>query len=379
VNQAVPHQSPSTQSPSTQRPDTHLTSIVLAAGEGTRMHSARPKPLHLLCGRAMLLHVLDRLADIGAGQAVVVVGYDGDRVADKVRADGPPGLPIEVVEQVIRAGTGDAAKVGLQAVPDDEDDLDVLIAHGDQPLVRASTLRQLVDRHRESGAAATVLTVRLPDPSGYGRVVRNRDGGVARIVEERDASLEERTIDETNTGFYCFKRSLLAPALRRIRPDNHAGELYLTDVIKVLSTAGHPVEAVEAADPGEMLGVNDRLQLAAAEGELRRRTNAAWMARGVTMLDPASVSIDSSVELGTDVTLFPGTILQGATSVGEGTELGPDTHLIDVVVGRGCRVRATTAEGSTIGDGADVGPYAYVGKGGEIPPGAVTGPFYTPA
>jgi bifunctional UDP-N-acetylglucosamine pyrophosphorylase/glucosamine-1-phosphate N-acetyltransferase len=365
--------------PDIHQPDVHLAGIVLAAGEGTRMHSARPKPLHLLCGRAMLLHVLDRLADIGVGRAVVVVGFNGEQVADKVHADGPVRLPIEVVEQVIRAGTGDAAKVGLQAVPDDEDDLDVLIAHGDQPLVLASTLQLLVDRHRASGAAATVLTVRLPDPSGYGRVVRNRDGGVARIVEERDASSDELMIDETNTGFYCFKRSLLAPALRRIRPDNHAGELYLTDVIKVLATAGHPVEAVEAADAGEMLGVNDRVQLAAAEGELRRRTNAAWMARGVTMLDPASVSIDATVELATDVTLFPGTILQGATSVGEGTELGPDTHLVDVVVGRGCRVRATTAEGATIGDRADVGPYAYLRKGGEIPPGAVTGPFYTPA
>jgi bifunctional UDP-N-acetylglucosamine pyrophosphorylase/glucosamine-1-phosphate N-acetyltransferase len=327
----------------------------------------------------MLLHVLDRLADIGAGQAVVVVGFNAERVIDKIRSEGPAGLPIDVAEQTIRAGTGDAAKVGLRVLPDDEDDLDVLVAHGDQPLVRAETLRLLVDRHRASGAAATVLTVRLPDPTGYGRVVRDRDGRVARIVEERDASAEERAVDETNTGFYCFKRGLLAPALRRIRPDNHAGELYLTDVIQVLAAAGHPVEAVEAADPGEMLGVNDRVQLAAAETELRRRTNEAWMARGVTMADPTSVSIDASVELATDVTLFPGTSLKGATSVGEGTELGPDTHLVDVVVGRGCRVRVTTAEGATIGDGADVGPYVYVGKGGEIPPGAVTGPFYTPA
>jgi bifunctional UDP-N-acetylglucosamine pyrophosphorylase/glucosamine-1-phosphate N-acetyltransferase len=358
--------------------DAQLACIVLAAGEGTRMRSSRPKPLHLLCGRAMLLHVLDRLGEIGAGQVVVVVGADSARVTARVRAGAPAGLPVDIVEQVVRAGTGDAAKVGLRAVPDDEDDLDVLVAHGDQPLVRAATLQLLVDRHRSSGAAATLLSARLPDPRGYGRVVRDRDGRVARIVEERDASLEVQAIDETNTGFYCFKRSLLAPALRRIRPDNRAGELYLTDVIHVLSSAGHPVEAVEVADPGEMLGVNDRVQLAAAEAELRRRTNAAWMARGVTMLDPGAVYVDASVELAADVTLFPGTLLQGSTSVGEGSEIGPDAHLVDVAVGRGCRVRATSAEGAIIGDGADVGPFAHVGKGTEIPPGAVTGPFYTP-
>jgi bifunctional UDP-N-acetylglucosamine pyrophosphorylase/glucosamine-1-phosphate N-acetyltransferase len=358
--------------------DPHLACIVLAAGEGTRMRSTLPKPLHRLCGRAMLLHVLDRLAEIGTGQAVVVVGVNADRVADRVRSEGPPALPIDIVEQVIRAGTGDAAKVGLAAVPD-VDDVDVLIAHGDQPLVRAETLRRLVDDHRASGAAATMLTVRLPDPTGLGRVVRDRDGLVTRIVEERDASIEVQAIDETNTGFYCFKRSLLAPALRRIRPDNQAGELYLTDVIHVLSKAGHPVHGIEVADPGEMLGVNDRVQLAGAEVELRRRTNEGWMARGVTMLDPTTVTIDATVDLGTDVTLHPGTVLQGSTSVGVGSEIGPDAHLVDTVVGRDCRIRSATTDGATIGDGADVGPYAYVGKGGEIPPGAVTGPFYTPA
>ncbi|HEY2330726.1 MAG TPA: sugar phosphate nucleotidyltransferase [Acidimicrobiales bacterium] len=358
--------------------DGRLACIVLAAGEGTRMRSTLPKVLHLVCGRPMVLHVLDRLAEVRVGQAVVVVGAGAERVAHGLRAGAPAQLPIDIVDQVVRAGTGDAVKIGLGMVADDEYDLDVLVAHGDQPLVRASTLQLLIDRHRASGAAASVLTVRLPDPSGYGRIVRNRDGRVERIVEERDASVEVKAIDETNTGFYCFKRSLLAPALRRIRPDNQAGELYLTDVIHVLSRAGHPVEAIEATDAGEMLGVNDRVQLAAAESELRRRTNERWMTAGVTMLDPGAVTIDATVEIATDVTLLPGTVLRGATTVGEGCEIGPDTHLLDTAVGRGARVRCTTAEGARIGEGADVGPYAYVGKGAEIPPGAVTGPFYTP-
>ncbi len=357
--------------------DRSLACVVLAAGEGRRMRSSRPKMLHVLCGRAMLLHVLDRLAEVDADRAVVVVGHGAERVTKKLIEDGPAGLQIDFVEQSEQRGTGDAASVALTAFPEDDDDVDVLVAHGDQPLVQASTLRRLLDHHRATGAAATVLSVRLPDPTGYGRLVRGRDDRVVRIVEQRDATADELLIDETNSGFYCFKRSLLSPALRRLMPNNEQGELYLTDVIEVLAEAGHPVESIEADDPLEMLGINDRAQLAEAEAELRRRTNNAWMAKGVTMLDPATVYLDATVQLAADVTLFPGTILQGHTSIGERSEIGPDTRLIDVSVGADCVVRTTFATDAEVGDGAIVGPFANLTAGANVSPGSVTGPFYT--
>jgi bifunctional UDP-N-acetylglucosamine pyrophosphorylase / glucosamine-1-phosphate N-acetyltransferase len=354
-----------------------LACVVLAAGEGKRMRSTRPKPLHLLCGRAMLLHILDRLSELGADRAVVVVGSGAERVTKKLIEDGPPGLPIDFVEQTVQRGTGDAAAVALTAFADDDEDGDLLVMSGDMPLVRAETLHRLVEAHRESGAAATVLSVRLDDPTGYGRLVRGRDDRVVRIVEQRDASPEELAIDEVNTSFYCFKQGLLAPALRRITPDNAQGEYYLTDVVAVLAEAGHRVESLQASDPGEMLGVNDRAQLAAAEAELRRRTNAAWLDLGVTMVDPNATYIDATVRLGADVTLFPGTILQGHTVIGERCEIGPDARLVDVTVGEDAVVRSTFATDAEIGAGATVGPFCHLGAGAVVAPGTVTGPFYT--
>jgi bifunctional UDP-N-acetylglucosamine pyrophosphorylase/glucosamine-1-phosphate N-acetyltransferase len=354
-----------------------LAAVVLAAGEGKRMRSARPKPLHLLCGRAMLLHVLDRVAELDAERAVVVVGHGAERVTKKLVEDGPPGLPIDFVEQAVQRGTGDAAGVALTAFEDDDEDADVLVLAGDMPLVRAHTLQQLLDLHRETDAAVTVLGVRLPDPTGYGRLVRGKDDRVVRIVEQRDASVEERVIDEVNTSIYCFKRSLLSPALRRITPDNAQGEYYLTDVVAVLSAAGHRVEALIGDDPGEMLGINDRGQLAAAEAELRRRTNAAWLDRGVTMLDPAHTYVDATVHLGEDVTLFPGTILQGQTRIGARSEIGPDTRLVDTVVGEDSVVRSTYAQDAEIGDGCTVGPFCHLPAGAAIASGTATGAFYT--
>jgi bifunctional UDP-N-acetylglucosamine pyrophosphorylase/glucosamine-1-phosphate N-acetyltransferase len=355
-----------------------LASVVLAAGEGKRMRSARPKPLHLLCGRAMLLHVLDRVAELDAERAVVVVGHGAERITKKLVDEGPPGLPIDFVEQAVQRGTGDAASVALTAFEDDDDDADLLVLAGDMPLVRAATLERLVELHRTTDAAVTVLGYAMPDPTGYGRLVRGKDDRVVRIVEQRDATPEELAIDEANASIYCFKRGLLAPALRRLTPDNAQGEYYLTDVVEVLSQAGHRVEALIGDDHTEMLGINDRSQLADAEAELRRRTNKAWLDRGVTMLDPANTYVDASVVLGADVTLFPGTILQGHTRIGEHSEIGPDARLVDTVVGEDCIVRSTFAIDAEIGDGAVVGPFCHLPAGSSIPPGTTTGAFYTP-
>jgi bifunctional UDP-N-acetylglucosamine pyrophosphorylase / glucosamine-1-phosphate N-acetyltransferase len=358
-----------------------LTSVVLAAGEGTRMRSTRPKPLHLLCGRAMLLHILDAVAEVPVSRAVVVVGHGAERVTKKLTEQGPPDLLIDFVEQVVQRGTGDAAMAGLTAFPDEPDDDegggDVLVVPGDTPLLLPATLAELVAVHREAEAAATVLTARVPDPTGYGRVVRGRDGGVARVVEQADATADEREIDEINTGIYCFRRSVLAPALRRLSPQNALGEYYLTDVLEVLSDAGYPVRSFEAEDARTCMGVNDRVQLAAAEAELRRRTNERWLRQGVTMLDPERTYLDTTVRLAPDVTLFPGAILQGSTVVGERAEIGPDTRLVDCTVGADAVVASTFGVDAEVGAGARVGPFAALEPGSSIAPGAVTGPFYT--
>jgi bifunctional UDP-N-acetylglucosamine pyrophosphorylase / glucosamine-1-phosphate N-acetyltransferase len=229
--------------------------------------------------------------------------------------------------------------------------------------------------HRLSGAACTLLTARME--GAYGRVVRDKDGRVRRIVEHHDASDAERAIDEMNTGIYVFRRGLLAPALRRLTPDNAQSELYVTDVIEVLADAGHQVVSLVADDAEETQGVNDRAQLAVAEAELRRRTNVRWMQAGVSVVDPAATYIDAGVTLAPDVTLFPGTVLQGSTSVGAGSEIGPHTRLVDTRVGERAEVSESVARHATIGDDAVVGPYAVLDAGAQVVSGGRTGPFYT--
>ncbi len=355
-----------------------LSAIVLAAGEGARMRSTRPKPLHLLCGRAMLLYVLDALGDCETSRAVIVVGHGAERVTKKLQEKAPD-LHLDFVEQHVQRGTGDAVSVGLTAFSDDdlEDDGDVIVLPGDTPLLRAETVAALVALHRRTEAAATVLTARLPDAAGYGRIIRGADGRVHRVVEHVDATDDELAVDEVNTSIYCFRRSLLAPALRRLSPENAQGEYYLTDVVGVLHDAGYRVEGLLAPDPIETQGVNDRVQLATAESELRRRTNDRWLRLGVTMVDPERTYIDATVQLAPDVTLFPGTMLQGRCIVGPGAELGPDTRLVDCAIGAGATVEATIGRDAEVGEHAVVGPFAALEPGSAVPSDTRTGPFYT--
>jgi bifunctional UDP-N-acetylglucosamine pyrophosphorylase / glucosamine-1-phosphate N-acetyltransferase len=359
-----------------------LSAIVLAAGQGTRMRSARPKPLHMLCGRPLVRYVLDAVAGCEADRAVVVVGFGADVVIKTLQEDPGP-VPLEFVEQRVQNGTGDAVAVGLTGLPDDDldaldaDDGDVIVLPGDTPLIRPETLAGLVREHRLSGAACTLLTARMDDPTGYGRVVRDKDGRVRRIVEHRDADDAELAIDEINTGVYLFRRGLLAPALRRLSPHNAQAELYVTDVVAVLAEAGHPVVSLVATDAEETQGVNDRAQLAVAEAELRHRTNERWMRDGVGIVDPAATYVDTTVVLAPDVVLFPGTVLQGATVVGAGTEIGPATRLSDTRVGERAKVNESVASLAEIGDDAVVGPFAVLEPGARVGAGVRTGPFYT--
>ena len=354
-----------------------LSAVVLAAGEGTRMRSSLPKPLHRLCGRPMVLHVLDALAELPVEHAVVVVGHGAERVTKTLQEQAPPGLDLEFVEQHVQRGTGDATLVALTCFPDDDlTDGDLVVLPGDAPLLRPPTLAALVRAHRTADAAATVLTADVEDPTGSDRVIHAKHGGVARIVGERDAEGDELDVTEVATSIYCFKRSVLAPALRRLSPENAEGEYYLTDVVAVLADAGYPVAAVRLEDPIEAAGVNDRAQLAAAEAELRDRINDRWMRRGVTMLDPERTSIDVAVRLDADVTLLPGTILEGSTVVAAGATIGPDTRLVDCVVGAAAVIEHTVARSAEIGEGARVGPFAVLEPGASVAASAVTGPFH---
>jgi bifunctional UDP-N-acetylglucosamine pyrophosphorylase/glucosamine-1-phosphate N-acetyltransferase len=339
------------------------------------MRSERPKPLHLLCGRPMILHVLDAMAEVDVTRVVVVVGHRADWVTKTLVQHAPPSMQIEFVEQESQSGTGDALAVGLTGLPDDDDEEeDVVVLPGDTPLLRPQTLAALVRYHRSEEAGATLLTAEVEDPMGYGRVVHGKDAVVCRVVEEVDATEEERAIIEVNTSIYCFRRSILAPALRRLTPANAQGEYYLTDAVSVLFSAGYRVQSLVLPDSMEAAGVNDRAQLAVAEAELRDRINERWTRRGVTMWDPERTYVDAEVQLTTDVSLLPGVILRGRCVIGEGSEVGPNCVLTDTVVGRRAVVTQSTCDRGTIGDGARVGPFCVVQPGAEVGPDAVIPP-----
>jgi bifunctional UDP-N-acetylglucosamine pyrophosphorylase / glucosamine-1-phosphate N-acetyltransferase len=357
-----------------------LFAAVLAAGEGARMRSATPKVLHRLCGRPMILHVLDALAELPVERVVVVVGHGSAEVIKTVQAEAHPQLTLEFVEQALPRGTGDAAAAALTGFPDsfgdDLDEGDLVVMPGDTPLVRPPTIASLVRAHRTTDAAATLLTAEVADPTGYGRVLRSKDGRVARIIDDLEATDEEREITEIATSIYCFRHNVLAPALRRLSPDNARGEYYLTDTPQVLHQAGYDVETLVLGDATEAAGVNDRAQLAAAEAVLRARINERFMRRGVTMHDPEQTYLDARVDLAEDVVLLPGTVLEGDTKVAPGATIGPATRLVDCDVGAGARVTESVGERAVIGDDCLVGPFAVLEPGTRLAPGTVTGPFF---
>ena len=356
-----------------------LSAVVLAAGQGVRMRSERPKPLHLLCGRPLLLYVVDALAETDVDRAVVVVGTAAERVTKRVQED-LSHLPIEFVEQGSPRGTGDALAAALAALgDDDEGEHDVVVLPGDMPLLSPWSVAELVRSHRQADAACTVLVARCANPAGRARVVRARDGRVARVVPAIDLPDEPElaAIEEVSASVYCFRRGVLGPALRRLTPDNPDGEYRLPDVVDVLHKAGYRVGAVEVGDATELAEVDDRLHLAEIEAELRRRINGRWLAAGVTMLDPATCYIDATVTLGRDVTLFPNTLLQGRTVIGEGAEVGPDTRLVDCMIGAGARVEKTVGHDAEVGPGASVGPFVSLEPGAQVPADSLVGAFTT--
>lgn len=329
-----------------------LTAVILAAGKGTRMRSKLPKVLHKVGGRPMLQHVLDAASAAGAGRKIVIVGHEAELVEEMVGGQG------EIVLQAEQLGTGHAVMQTAKALQGFEGT--VMILCGDTPLLDGGELKKFYEAHKASGAAATVLTAVMDDPFGYGRIIRGGEGNVCGIVEQKDASEEQKLIKEINTGIYCVECPLLFEMLGRITNDNAQGEYYLTDVLYKLNEAGYKVGGVVTEDCDMVMGINSRKQLSAAEGVMRQRILDRLMDEGVTIMDPASTFIESGVVIGRDTVIYPYTWLEGSVCIGEDCEIGPNVRLINVKVGSGCHLQFLYGHDCRVCDGVTAGPYVHL-------------------
>jgi bifunctional UDP-N-acetylglucosamine pyrophosphorylase / glucosamine-1-phosphate N-acetyltransferase len=340
----------------------------MAAGEGTRMRSSLPKVLHPVCGRPMVAWPIVAAREVGAGRIIVIVSPDRD--LSGVLPEG-----VETVVQPEADGTGGAIRAAADVIRESET---VVVMPGDHPLLSGEVIAALLDAHRQAGAAATVMTTEMQDPGTYGRIIRDSNGGVERIVEAKapgDASPEELAITEVNTCTYAFAAAPLAEALRRLTTDNAQGEYYLGDVLPLVREAGHRVAAHKDPDPGVNLGVNTRVDLARASEEARRRLLRRHMLAGVTVVDPAATWIDADVELAADVTLEPGCSLRGHTEIGAGSVVGPHATLIDTKLGQGVTVLHSYLVECEVLDGCSVGPFTYIRPQTRLGEGAKAGAF----
>lgn len=344
-----------------------LVAVVLAAGQGTRMYSGLPKVLHRVAGQPMIDHVLEAIESLEPERIFVVTGFMGEELCRHI------GKRAVCVNQERRLGTAHAVR---QVVPYLERFRgDVLVTVGDTPLIRTDTLRELIKRRRAHQVAATVLTTELENPKGYGRIVRNRDGTVRKIVEEKDTNIYEEAIREINTGIYVFDCPMLLDSLRRVTNKNAQKEYYLTDTIEILGRLGGEVEPVVGTDATETIGVNSRAELARAEGYLRRRIALGVMEQGVTVIDPATTYIDKQVHIGRDSVIRPFTILEGHCEIGERCEIGPNAHVSESRIGTGCNIRFSSVHEAELGNDVSVGPYASVRPATKVRDGARIGSF----
>ena len=345
--------------------------IVLAAGEGTRMKSAMPKVLHTIGGRSLVHHAIAAARGIDPIHLEVVVRHERDLVAAHIAECDPDCL---IADQDEIKGTGRAVECGLAALPAELSGT-IVVTYGDVPLLTSETLREVLAAHEGASVAVTVVTSHIPDPTGYGRIVRDADGSVARIVEQKDATDDERAITEVNSGIYAFEATLLTQALAGLGTDNAQGEKYLTDVVGIARAQGRAVAAYVLADVWQTEGVNDKIQLARLGAELNRRTVEAAMREGAIIRDPATTWIDADVSIGRDTVIEPNVQLRGATTIGADCLIGPDTTLVDMEVGDGATVCRTQGSLSVVGPGATVGPWAYLRPGTELGAEAKIGTF----
>ena len=345
------------------------TVVILAAGEGTRMKSSTPKVLHPIAGRTLVGHVLNAVDALAPKNVRVVVGAGREKVEAHIAEIAPSAV---TVFQEKRGGTGHATQLALAGLNPSGT---ILVLAGDTPMLTGTSLAQLLEEHHAGGYTASVMTAEHPDPTGYGRIIRGDDASLLRIVEERDADEIQREIIEVNSGVYAFDAAKLASAIGKLKNDNSQGELYLTDVIEILRNEGGKIAAVLIDDFIEILGVNDRVQLAESAALLRDRINEDLMKAGVTIVDPLTTWVDTTATIAPDVVLAPGTAIHGATTIASGALIGPRTTLIDCTVAANAHVLESQCTEAVIGEGVNVGPYAYLRAGTKLLNGSKVGAY----
>jgi bifunctional UDP-N-acetylglucosamine pyrophosphorylase / glucosamine-1-phosphate N-acetyltransferase len=331
---------------------TNRNAIILAAGKGTRMKSSLYKVLHPVCGKPMVEHVIENVSAIKASKIVTIIGHGAEEVKEVV------GSKTEYALQAEQLGTAHAVMQAKDIVGNEEGT--TLVICGDTPLITAETLEALLNVHDAQKAKATILTARTDNPAGYGRVIRNDDGLVEKIVEHKDASSEELLVQEINTGTYCFDNKLLFECLENVSNENAQGEYYLPDVIEILKQKGEVVSAFETPNFDETLGINDRIALSQAEKILKRRINEGHMRNGVTIIDPDNTYIHPDVVIGSDTYIYPGTMITGKTTIGGECHIGPNTEIKDCEIQNRTVIRQSVAHDSQIGSDVQIGPFSHI-------------------
>lgn len=334
------------------------TAVILAAGAGTRMKSDRPKVLHEVMGRSMVSHVIFQVRRAGADRITVVIGHGADQVREALSGEN-----VLLAVQEEQLGTGHAVMQALNHIPETGD---VFILCGDTPLITGETLSAFSEYHTSQGAVLTVLTAEFDDPAGYGRIIRDENGDVSCIVEQKDASEEQKKVKEVNAGMYCVDAGFLREALPEIKNDNAQNEYYITDLVGLAVAAGKKAAAFCIEDPDEIMGVNNRVQLAEASAVMQSRINRKHMMNGVTILDPARTYIEESVEIGRDTEIWPGTVLLGDTRIGKGVMIGTDCMIENCTIADGADIQKSVMKESSVGEFSSVGPFAYIRPGSKI-------------
>lgn len=341
-----------------------MLAIILAAGEGKRMHSKKPKVLHELCGKSMVEHVCSCAKEAGAEKIVVVVGHCGDEVKKKLRG-------VEFAYQETQLGTGHAVMQADKYIKEGS----VLVLCGDIPLLRAETIRDMYEAHKAQNNHVTVLTAEFENPFAYGRIIRDSNDNITAIMEERDANSEQKKIKEINSGIYLFEGRSLKEALIELNRDNDQGEYYLTDVIKILNKKSLKIGSYKIKDSNEIMGVNNRLQLSKAEALMRKNILEEHMLSGVTIIDPGNTYIDIGVKIEKDVTILPSCIIKGNTYIEEDAVIGPYSKIVDSYIGKGVTVQNSVVLESRVGEGTKIGPFAYLRPGNNVGKHAKIGDF----
>ncbi|RXZ01051.1 bifunctional UDP-N-acetylglucosamine diphosphorylase/glucosamine-1-phosphate N-acetyltransferase GlmU [Fictibacillus sp. S7] len=332
--------------------------VVLAAGQGTRMKSSLYKVLHPVCGKPMVQHVVDQISQLDMKKIVTVVGHGAEKVKDQL------GDASAYVLQEEQLGTAHAVMQAEETLSNEEGI--TLVVCGDTPLITAQTMQKLIDEHQAAGAKVSILTAKAEDPAGYGRVLRNASGTVERIVEHKDATDEEKLVQEINTGTYCFDNKSLFEALSSVNNDNSQGEYYLPDVIEIIQKQGETVAAYQTPSFDETLGVNDRVALSQAEKTMKKRINENHMKNGVTLVDPDQTYISADAVIGRDTVIYPGTMITGTSRIGDNNIIGPNSEIKDSTIGNGNTIKQSVVHDSEVGNKVSIGPFAHVRPASSI-------------